>query len=254
MEYGGDNANHIIMLLDDIAKKNHYDKIVLKLPKGACVAFQDNGYVCEAKIPKYYCGGETCCFLSKFLSEERSQTNNFLECETIISAAKLKSETTLNPLSTHYSIVKMDELKTHEMADLYKAVFKTYPFPIFDPSYILSTMKTHVIYFGVYYMGELVALSSSEVNGALKNAEMTDFAVKPSHRGRQLSKHLLVKMEKQMSAMGIKTLYTIARAKSMPMNCTFSALGYIFGGTLINNTQISGQIESMNVWFKTKLD
>jgi hypothetical protein len=35
------------------------------------------------------------------------------------------------------------------------------------------------------------------------------------------------------------------------MNITFAKCGYIFGGTLINNTQISGSIESMNLWHKS---
>jgi beta-lysine N6-acetyltransferase len=34
------------------------------------------------------------------------------------------------------------------------------------------------------------------------------------------------------------------------MNVTFSRAGYTFTGTLINNTNIGGSIESMNVWYK----
>ena len=34
------------------------------------------------------------------------------------------------------------------------------------------------------------------------------------------------------------------------MNITFAKHGYSFAGTLTNNTQISGQLESMNVWYK----
>jgi hypothetical protein len=45
-------------------------------------------------------------------------------------------------------------------------------------------------------------------------------------------------------------LYTIARAISVGMNITFARCGYDFGGTLVNNTQIAGRIESMNVWYK----
>jgi hypothetical protein len=34
------------------------------------------------------------------------------------------------------------------------------------------------------------------------------------------------------------------------MTITFTKYGYIFGSTLINNTQISGSSESMNLWYK----
>jgi len=52
-----------------------------------------------------------------------------------------------------------------------------------------------------------------------------------------------------MSELGIKTVYTIARLNSIPMNVTFLKRGYKYGGTLINNTNISGKIESMNVLY-----
>jgi hypothetical protein len=48
----------------------------------------------------------------------------------------------------------------------------------------------------------------------------------------------------------IITAYTIARAESAGMNETFAKNGYKYCGTLVNNTNISGQIESMNVWVK----
>ena len=34
------------------------------------------------------------------------------------------------------------------------------------------------------------------------------------------------------------------------MNITFARQGYAFSGTLYNNTNISGNLESMNVWHK----
>ena len=48
----------------------------------------------------------------------------------------------------------------------------------------------------------------------------------------------------------IITAYTIARAISFGMNITFAKNGYKYSGTLKNNTNISGKLESMNVWYK----
>lgn len=79
---------------------------------------------------------------------------------------------------------------------------------------------------------------------------MTDFATLPEYRGNNFSVILLNKMEKEIEKQSYKLLYTIARAKSYSMNITFSKLGYFYGGTLINNTNIAGNIESMNVWYK----
>lgn len=250
MNYDIRDEKDIANRLESLANQKGYNKIVIKLPESSSALFIHNGYHCEGEIPRYYNGVENCCFMSKFLSEERRKTNEKKELQEIVELAKCKNKTILNSLGKGYSIVVMDCEKVDEMSNLYKKVFKSYPFPIFDPAYLVQTIKENVIYFGVYYENKLVALSSSEVNEKYENAEMTDFAIDPDSRGKQLAKHLLLKMEEVMVSRGVKTLYTIARAKSVPMNCTFSGLGYSYGGTLINNTQISGKIESMNLWFK----
>jgi putative beta-lysine N-acetyltransferase len=112
-------------------------------------------------------------------------------------------------------------------------------------------MQDHIEYFGVEVDGRLTALASSEVDTVSKNAEMTDFATLPKYRGSNLSGHLLRHMENDMRSRDIKTAYTIARALSPGMNITFAKAGYTYGGRLINNTNIAGQIESMNVWYKS---
>jgi beta-lysine N6-acetyltransferase len=57
-------------------------------------------------------------------------------------------------------------------------------------------------------------------------------------------------VEEEMRQRGIRLAFTIARAYSFGMNITFARADYRFGGTLVNNTNISGALESMNVWHK----
>ena len=57
-------------------------------------------------------------------------------------------------------------------------------------------------------------------------------------------------MESDPAVQQMKTAYTIARSLSPGMNITFARHGYLYGGTLTNNTNISGSIESMNIWYK----
>lgn len=250
MEYDTKDQNIIIDRLESLANKNEYGKIVLKIPEHVRKIFLDRGYHAEGKIQRYYQGKGNCIFLSKFLSPERGNADNESLLKKNIEIALTKIQNPLASLHSDFTIRKMDSRNASAMASLYKRVFRTYPFPIFNPNYIIKTMKTNVVYFGIYFGKELVALSSSEMNINYENAEMTDFAINPEYRGNQLAKHLLLAMESEMKNRGIKTLYTIARSESLPMNCTFAGLGYIFGGTLINNTQISGKIESMNIWYK----
>lgn len=147
-------------------------------------------------------------------------------------------------------VIALAEEDADEISAVYKRVFKSYPFPIHDPNYIRKTMRDRIRYFGIRDQGELLALSSAEMDLVAKNAEMTDFATLPEARGKKSAFHLLRAMEGEMKHLGIKTLYTIARLTSLPMNKTFLKQGYTYSGTLINNTNIAGSIESMNVLYK----
>lgn len=144
----------------------------------------------------------------------------------------------------------LGEEEADEISEIYKRVFKSYPFPIHDPNYIRKTMREHIRYFGIRANGNLIALSSAEMDVNAANAEMTDFATLPEARGKRTAYYLLRAMEAEMRQTGLKTLYTIARLNSLPMNKTFLKHGYIYSGTLINNTNIDGSIESMNVLYK----
>jgi putative beta-lysine N-acetyltransferase len=111
-------------------------------------------------------------------------------------------------------------------------------------------MDANVSYFGIWAKGSLIALASAEIDRRNENAEMTDFATRPDCRGRGLANYLLAQAETAAEQLGVKTAYTIARAYSPGMNITFARNGYTFSGTLTHNTQISGKLESMNVWYK----
>ena len=137
------------------------------------------------------------------------------------------------------------------MSDLYKAVFSSYPFPVFDPDYLIQTMRDNVEYAGVWYKDRLVSIASAEKSPYYSNAEMTDFATLSDYSGNNFSVALLKFLEEKMIDQRYKTLYSIARSLSAAMNITFRKCGYTYSGTLINNTNICGSIESMNIWHKS---
>ncbi len=60
--------------------------------------------------------------------------------------------------------------------------------PIHDPSYLIKTMESNVAYFGVEAAdGELISLSSAEMDKSAMSVEMTDFAAIPAWRGHSLA-------------------------------------------------------------------
>ncbi len=240
----------IIPEMDQLAEQRGYSKIFAKVPADSRVAFEAKGYIKEAGVPGYYSGKKEALFMCKYFSEHR-QEDTQAEDDRIITTARGKAGDIMKPeLPEGFLIRICTEADVPAMAEIYAEVFPTYPFPIQDPTYLKKTMEDNVVYFAVENEGGIVALSSSEIDFENRNAEMTDFATLPQFRAMGLSTYLLLKMEKEMNKKGILALYTIARAASYGMNTVFARLGYEFTGKLIQNTNISGNLENMNVWYK----
>ncbi len=239
------------MQLIKLAKQHGYSKIFAKVPGNVTSNFTNYGYIKEAVIPGFFDGNEVGVFLGYYLSNSRKQEDHSEELDNIVNLAQSKTNRPLPQLDrTRFKLLKCTENDVERMAEIYCKVFPSYPFPIQDPKYLMETMQNNIIYFGVVAEEKLIALSSAEMDKNSSSAEMTDFATLPELRGNSLGSHLLTMMETTMKQQGIKTVYTIARAISPGMNITFARLGYKFAGRLRNNTNISGSIESMNVWYK----
>jgi len=237
--------------LIDLARNNNYSKIFAKVPECHLELFLAAGFEAEARIPGFYDGKMAAVFMGIYLDAERAQEPGLGKMDEILKIAQEeKTITSRCPLNDDVTLSICTESDAAFMADIYRTIFQSYPFPIHEHAYILETMKNNVVYFGVKVNSRLVAVSSAEMDKQSENAEMTDFATLPVWRGKGFAQCLLFCMEKAMKSRGIKTAYTIARAMSAGMNVTFSKAGYRFGGRLKNNTNISGNIESMNVWYK----
>lgn len=239
----------LVKELNDIAVENGYTKIFGKIPKMKLTLFLRQGFKAEAAIPKFYRGRGGCVFVSKFLDRSRA----VYDPAPLKKFKKILEHYDFKPREANLKAARIERLNKEnakEITEIYKEVFETYPFPVHDARYIQHTMDNDVWYFGVFTGGKLSSVCSAEIDLEGKNAEMTDFAVSQTSRGSGHSKMLLRLMEMEMKKMKIKTAYTIARLNSIPMNKTFLGAGYSYAGTLINNTNIAGGIESMNVLYK----
>ncbi len=241
----------ILPALDELASREGYSKIFAKIPAWARDFFLDHGYREEAAVPGLFEGKQKGHFVGKYLAPDRRREERAEQVGEILRVAREKAqeepEAEIPPEFTLRPALPED---TPQMADLYREVFATYPFPIHDPDYLCETMEENVRYFGVWQGEELAALASSEMDLQGRNVEMTDFATRPDYRSRGLATLLLKRMEGEMKRAGMTTAYTIARAYSFGMNITFARADYRFSGTLVNNTNIFGRLESMNVWHK----
>jgi putative beta-lysine N-acetyltransferase len=251
MKIHEDDMPGILPELDRLARDNGYSKIFVKVPEAHAGAFERWGYRKEARIPGFYNRSRDAVFLGRFLSEDRAEDPRDPKRREVLELALRKHAAGVpdDPVGAP-RVEKAKASDAEEMSEVYREVFPSYPFPIHDPEYLRETMRSHVAYFCIRSGGKIVSLSSAEMDTAGRNVEMTDFATLPEARGAGHAVHLLDRMEDEMVNREITTAYTIARAMSPGMNVTFSKMGYIYAGTLVNNTDISGSIESMNIWYK----
>lgn len=254
MKINTGDTDTLIKSVNELAALNKYSKIFAKIHASQKDDFLKDGYKEEARIENYFNGVSDALFMTKYLSDKRAVLKNKPEIESVIQIAKNKKNTDLKKTLINFEIIKCSKLHSRQMSELYKSVFKTYPFAIDDPGYIEKTMDENIIYFAAVKNEKIIALSSCETDIKSQSAEMTDFATDPEYAGNGIALELLKVMETNMIKNNIITVYTIARAVSAPMNITFARNGYSYSGTLINNTNISGSIESMNVWVKNLLN
>jgi len=251
MRLSREDIPDIIRPLDDLASKEGYSKIFVKVPESSEAVFASAGYSTEATIPFYYNGTDTAVFMAKYFNAERNQVADSQEIADVLSAAFGYAQSGYIPqLPAGFSLMHAHSGDAKEIAALFRSVFETYPFPISDPDFITRTMKEGIRYFCIHQSKRIAAVSSCEINTDAQNAEMTDFATDPRFQGKGLAGNLLYAMETEMKKEQIRLAYTIARATSYPINMAFARAGYQYGGMLPNNTNICGSLESMNVWYK----
>lgn len=259
MKLHPDDMPDILKKLNDIAKAGKYGKICAKVPKNYSNLFIKKKYIEEASVPGFYGGTETCSFMSLYLNEQRREVSSAAKAQIkdILKTALSKqisphgkNAVTLSAWEDALSIRKLCLPDAPDLSKLYRTVFKSYPFPVHETQFIEKSMEEHTEFYGAVSDKGIVSASSAEMDRNADCAEMTDFATLCNFRGKSISLRLLSTMEEKIKAQGIKTCYTIARAHSYGMNITFAKAGYKYAGTLFNNTNISGRIESMNIWYK----
>jgi putative beta-lysine N-acetyltransferase len=251
MKLSPEDIPDIIRFSDDITHKEGYSKIFVKAPESSVDIFKNAGYVTEATVPFFFKGKEPAVFMAKYADPKRREVRDAAITADILAGALDRArERGVQMLPEGFSLTPAHAGDARDIAALYRLVFETYPFPIFDPDYIGETMQGHIRYFIIRNAHQLAAVASCEIDGENRNIEVTDFATDPRFRELGFAGSLLHAMETEMKKEGILLAYTIARAISRPINATFAGAGYQYGGFLPNNTNICGSMESMNVWYK----
>jgi putative beta-lysine N-acetyltransferase len=248
-----DATDHRAMLdrLAWVADENAFDKIFFKARKDDWQILLRFGYMLEG-ILRYYYRGEDAYVLSRFRTLERVTSTQLIEESRLIeSLLRTDEDYAPPPLPDGYRLFPARPEHIPAMVALYREVFATYPSPLTHPDYVLATMERDVIYACISdENGDIVSAASAEIDVKHSNAELTDCATLKKERGRSLMFHILTRLEGELVRRQIMTGYSLARAPSVGMNRVFRRLGYAYSGRLINNCDIYGQFEDMNIWVR----
>lgn len=250
LSFAGDIGG-ICERLDYLARQNDFDKIFIKSHAHEWQQFLTHGYMLEGIILHYF-NGEDAFVVSRFLSRDRVSSPTLIDEAELIQGlmAEPRSPKAL-ALPEGYTIGIAGEDDIPAIAVLYSHVFESYPAPLTMPDFLLSTMRRNVVYMAIKDpQGTVVSAASADIDVRHVNAEMTDCATFPAERGKGLMALLLSGLEDELRARRITCAYTMARATAPAMNKVFYNLGYDYCGRLINNCDISGGFEDINIWAK----
>ena len=242
----------LLPYLEKLATKRRYGKVIAKVPTAGRAALLDWGAREEGSLNDYYGPGRHAHFLARFFDRKRREEPRPTIVRDNLAIARARANDDPSTTGDDWSgeVVEATPADVDAMSAVYRQVFPTYPFPIHEPAYLDRVMQQDVVFFKLEHDGRIGALASAEIDRSAGAVEMTDFATLPDLRGQGAAQRLLLAMQEAMCARGLRLAFTIARAYSAGMNVTFAKCGYRYGGTLRCNTNISGRIESMNLWFR----
>lgn len=252
IKYRGEDITGLTRRLDYLAEKNSFGKVFLKARSDEREKFLPHGYVLEG-IFKHYFNGEHAYCLSKFYSQERRLSYRFEEATAIMEdVSRIEPDSIADyPVAEGFALREATSEDIPALCKLYKSVFKTYPIPLNDPTYLeLLLASDYYFIVATDKDGRIVSCASADMSTEYGNAEITDCASLPEMRGKGLMAAIINALELEMKKRDISCLYSLARALSPGMNTVFRKHGYTFTGRLVNNCNIFGKFEDMNLWVK----
>lgn len=250
IQYSRNDVEALLQHLEELAKEKDIGKVLIYANPEDISFFEELGFQREGEISGFF-QGNPACILSRFLEEDRALQKDEEKKDEIVEMAERVEPIYQRPaLDPKYQLRHAVKEDAEQLAELYQLVFKTYPTPIHDPDFIRQCMDQDV-YFTVITDGDrIVSAASADVFPHFQCAEITDCATHPDYRGNGLLSAIIYDLELRMKEIGIAHLFSLTRAVSTGMNMVIAKLDFEYKGRLIQNSQISGEFEDMNIWVK----
>ena len=202
----------------------------------------------EAEMEGFF-NGEAAQIMTRYIKEDRGLSKYPEEANEVLKIVG-QDKKDLSQVKTDYHLELVKEKELPELAALFKTVFPVYPTNVYDPEYLKKAMETDYIFITAKNDKHEIIGAASAMKSGFGSAEITDCAVLPEYRGKQILHGIILALEQELVKQGIFNSYSITRSISAGMNMTVKRLGYLYQGTLTNNCIISTGFEDMNIWTK----
>ena len=235
--------------ISNYARAEGVEKILVNCPKINVGNFLYAGFLMEGVISGYYKGTDAYC-LAYYIDPLRKVSTKELEAKKVLDIIAINNSSKKQPVNLKKEIRKAEKKDIKQIIDLYKDIFITYPTPIFERAYIEQLISGDNLFKVAIVDNKVVSTASAEVDWLNFNAEITDCATASNYTGQGLLTELIVELEKELESKAVKSLYSLCRATEIGINKSLKNLDYQYKGCLINNCNIAGDFEDMNVWSK----
>ena len=233
------------------ASVNQAGKIIGNAVLSHVKLFTQAGFCIEGKIDGFFKGTDAYC-VSYFMDGKRKISENPEQKDKIIAQCLMSDSRYIAGGSNNppYSIRTAAQRDIGEIAALFSTVFSTYPTPVYDEEYLRQTMNGKILYKVAEYEGKIIGIASADMDMENRNAEMTDCATYPEYRGKGVLSNIIYELESELKNRNFITLYSLSRAVNTGINMVLCKHQYKYRGRLINNCNICGAFEDMNIWIK----
>lgn len=238
-----------LLRIIDFSSKENLGKIICNCHNEFLGVFTEAGFQLEGILDGYFKGKDALC-MSYFIDKNRKIIKDNFSKDSVLKQSLEVNNSYVYKANSKYYIRTATESDIKEMIELFSNVFSTYPSPVYDKNYLKETMNEKVLYKVAIDNGKIVSVASADMNVENLNAEMTDCATYPNYRGKGILSDLIYALELELKNRGFMTLYSLSRAINPGVNFVLSKHNYNFRGRLINNCDICGNFEDMNIWVK----
>ena len=238
-----------LMTIIEFAKNESLGKVISNCRTKFLDYFKNCNFKVEGVINGFFDGEDALC-VSFFIDKKREISKYSEEEDKIIYKSVVENKKN-SKIKKHNHLIRTAGLSDiPQMIKLFSNVFETYLSPVFSIDYLEKVMNDNILFKVAVENDKIISIASADMDKCNMNAEITDCATYPEHRGKGILTNLISDLEQELQQSGFNILYSLSRAINPGINKSLANLDYKYCGRLVNNCHICGTYEDMNIWVK----